>query len=452
MPLDETHDPSLKSWLESANDPATDFPLQNLPFGIGVIEGADMLPFPCVALGDQAVDLYALLEAGLLGGSDNDEESMEFEEFLGSPWTDPAAWTGVRSRLVELFSAGNTELKNDKKARTMALRPMKSVRMLLPADPVPNYTDFYASVHHATNVGRMFRPDNPLLPNYKWVPIGYHGRASSVVASGAEIVRPCGQTKADDAPGAAPTPPAFGPCKMLDYELEMGLIVGPGNRMGEPISIDEAREHLFGMVLLNDWSARDMQKWEYQPLGPFLAKNFATTISPWVVTSDALEPFRCPAAKRDASDPAPMDYLNDPADQASGAFDVQLEVFILTPKMRSAKREPHRLSRGNLKDLYWTPAQLIAHHTSNGCNMDPADLIGTGTVSGPTPESRGCLLELTWDAPGKPRVPVQLPEGESRTFLQDGDEIIFRAFCEKPGYRRIGFGECRGVIKPAPSA
>jgi fumarylacetoacetase len=449
MPLDETHDASLKSWIESANDPATDFPLQNLPFGIGLIEGADLGPFPCVALGDQVIDLFALLEAGLLVDSDDEDEMLEFEEFLGMPWTDPGAWSGVRARLVELFSAGNNELKNDKKARTLALRPMKSVRMLLPADPIPNYTDFYASIHHAKNVGSMFRPDNPLLPNYKWVPIGYHGRASSVVTSGTEIVRPKGQTKADDAPGASVTPPTFGPCKMLDYELEMGIIVGPGNAMGEPIGIDEARSQIFGMVLLNDWSARDMQKWEYQPLGPFLAKNFATTISPWVVSVEALEPFRCAAAKRDAGDPAPMDYLNDKDDQASGAFDIQMEVFIRTAKMREAKVPEHRLSKGNLKDLYWTPAQLLTHHTSNGCNMDPGDLIGTGTVSGPTAESRGCLLELTWDAPGKPRVPVQLPGGETRTFLQDGDEVIFRAFCEKPGFRRIGFGECRGMISAA---
>ncbi len=447
--LDETHDPDLKSWVESANDPRTDFPLQNLPFGVGVLEGTDLPPFPCVALGDQVVDLYAVLEAGLLGEAEDDQDAAEFEELLAAPWLDPGAWGGVRSRLVELFSHGNTELKNDRKARTLALRPMKSVRMLLPMDPPGNYTDFYASIHHATRVGSMFRPENPLLPNYKWVPIGYHGRASSVVVSGTEVVRPRGQIKADDPAGGPATPPVFGPSKMLDYELEMGLVAGLGSGLGEPVPIAEARDFLFGMVLLNDWSARDIQKWEYQPLGPFLAKNFATTISPWVVTADALRPFRCAAARREPGDPAPLDYLNDPYDQDFGAYDVTMEVYLLTERMRRAGAEPARLSTGNLRDLYWTPAQLIAHHTSNGCNLEAGDLLGTGTVSGPTPESRGCLLELTWDGPGRPRTPIQLPGGETRTFLQDGDEVIFRAFCEKPGFRRIGFGECRGIIRPA---
>ncbi|MBN8644943.1 MAG: fumarylacetoacetase [Planctomycetes bacterium] len=449
MPLDETHDVSLTSWLESANDPATDFPLQNLPFGIGVIEGADLGAFPCVALGDQCVDLFALMESGLLGEAEDDDSAAEFEDFLAAPWLDPQAWSGVRSRLVELFSSSNTELKNDRKARTLALRPMKSVRMLMPMDPVPNYTDFYASVHHATNVGRMFRPDNPLLPNYKWVPIGYHGRASSIVASGTPVVRPNGQTKSDDAPGAAPTPPSFGPCKMLDYELEMGLVIGPGTDLGHAVPIDEAWEQIFGMVLLNDWSARDVQKWEYQPLGPFLAKNFATSISPWVVTLDALEPFRTHAMKRDPGDPAPLPHLHDPYDQDFGAFDIRMEVLLQTAEMKKRSVAPHRLSLGNLKDLYWTPAQLVAHHTSNGCNLEPGDLMGTGTVSGPTPDSRGCLLELTWEGPGQPRKPIQLPTSESRTFLHDGDEVIFRAWCEREGFRRIGFGECRGVISPA---
>ncbi|MFM9958889.1 MAG: fumarylacetoacetase [Phycisphaerales bacterium] len=451
--LDETHDPDLKSWVDSANDPATDFPLQNMPFGVGLLEGSDQPPFPCVALGDQVVDLLAVLESGLLGEPEDEAEAAEMEEVLITPWVDSEAWGGIRSRLIELFSHGNTELKNDRKARMLALRPMKSVRMLLPMDPPANYTDFYASIHHATNVGRMFRPDQPLLPNYKWVPIGYHGRASSVVPSGMPVRRPYGQTKADDPAGGmgggATTPPEFGPCKMLDYELEMGLVAGIGNLLSEPITIDAAREFLFGMVLLNDWSARDIQKWEYQPLGPFLAKNFATTISPWVVTMDALKPFRCAAAKREAGDPAPLPYLNDPYDQDFGAYDIQMEAYIRTEAMRKKGVEAHRLSRGNLKDLYWTPGQLVTHHTSNGCNLEPGDLLGTGTVSGPTPESRGCLLELTWDGPGKPRVPIQLPGGETRTFLQDGDEVIFRAFCERPGFRRIGFGECRGEIVKA---
>ena len=448
MPLDETHDPSLQSWVESANDPSTDFPLQNLPFGFATLKGTQEPPFPCVALGDQVIDLFALLEAGFFETED-EEEAMELEAILVSPWIDPGTWMYVRHRLVEIFTKGNRELQSDKKTLMLALRPMKAVTMLMPIDPVPNYTDFYASVHHASNVGAMFRPDNPLLPNYKWVPIGYHGRASSIVVSGTPIVRPNGQTKADDGPCAAPTPPAFGPCKMLDYELEMGFFAGPGNAQGEPIAIGEARDHLFGMVLLNDWSARDMQKWEYQPLGPFLAKNFASTISPWVVTAEALEPFRVPVAPRPAGDPAPMGYLTDAEDQQSGAFDITMEVYLQTAQMREKNVAPALMSRGNLRDLYWSPAQLIAHHTSNGCNLEPGDLLGSGTVSGPAADSRGCLLELTWDAPGKPRKPVTLPTGETRTFLQDGDEVIFKAFCERSGVRRIGFGECRGRIEPA---
>ncbi len=291
----------------------------------------------------------------------------------------------------------------------------------------------------------MFRPDNALLPNYKWVPIGYHGRASSIVHSGTEIKRPSGQQAPPDA--SPKDPPAFGPSKMLDYELEVGCFIGPGNQLGEPISIKNARDHIVGLCLVNDWSARDIQKWEYQPLGPFLAKNFATTISPYIVTLDALEPFRCPAYARPEGDPRPLPYLADEQDQARGGFDIVLEVYLQSADMAKRNMAPHRLSSGRgFKDMYWTFAQMIAHHTSNGCNFQPGDLIASGTVSGPTPDSRGCLLELTWDGAGKPRKPIELPTGEKRTFLADGDTVIMKAFCEREGFRRIGFGECRGTI------
>jgi len=318
------------------------------------------------------------------------------------------------------------------------LVPQATAEMLLPAR-IGDYTDFYASIYHATNVGRLFRPDNPLLPNYKYVPIGYHGRASSLLVSEAEVRRPHGQTKAPDA--AAPT---FGPSRLLDYELEMGFFVGRGNARGEAIPISEAEDHLFGLCLVNDWSARDMQAWEYQPLGPFLAKNFATTLSPWIVTLDALEPFRIPALARSEGDPVPLPYLNDPRDQAQGGFDIQLEVSILTGQMRAAQEAPAVVSRGNLKYLYWTLAQMLTHHASNGCPLEPGDLMASGTVSGPEAGSFGCLLEITQ----RGAHPLTLPNGEQRKFLQDGDEVIFRGWCEKPGHRRIGFGECRGRVLP----
>jgi fumarylacetoacetase len=323
-----------------------------------------------------------------------------------------------------------------------------------------NYTDFYASIHHARTVGSMFRPDNPLLPNYKHVPIGYHGRASSITFSGQDIRRPRGQFAPPDSdPGAGP---GFGPCKMLDYELELGMIVGVGNRMGEPVAIAEAARHFLGFCLVNDWSARDIQKWEYQPLGPFLAKNFATTVSPFIVTSEALAPFRAPAFERPAGDPKPLPYLLDDADQAAGAIDLTLEVHLRTAQMESKGLPAQRISSSRaLKDLYWTPAQLLAHHTSNGCNLLPGDLLASGTVSGEAPSERGCLLELTWSGwgpagngePAKPlpRRPIELPTGEKRTFLEDGDEVIFRGYAQRDGFRRIGLGECRGRIVAAES-
>jgi fumarylacetoacetase len=311
-----------------------------------------------------------------------------------------------------------------------------NLEMLVPA-AVGDYTDFYASIHHATNVGSMFRPDNPLLPNYKYVPIGYHGRASSIVASGSQVVRPSGQAKGD-----ADAEPTFGPSRRLDYELEVGVFIGSGNRLGHSIPLAVAEERMFGLCLVNDWSARDLQSWEYQPLGPFLAKNFATTVSPWVVTMDALAPFRAPAFTRANGDPRPLPYLDSPANEAEGGIDVQLEVWIRSERMRQERVDPVRLSRVRFTEMYWTLAQLVTHHASNGCNLTPGDLIASGTVSGAARDSRGCLLELAW----RGAEPVTLPTGEERRFLEDGDEVIFRGFCEREGFARIGFGECRGTV------
>ncbi|MCC6677167.1 MAG: fumarylacetoacetase [Phycisphaerales bacterium] len=447
-----TLDPNLKSWVESANDPACDFPIQNLALGAFEAQhDGHSHGHLCVAIGDQLLDVSMLAEAGYF------TEQERIDQALYAPyWTgftqQPELMAGLRERLQEFLRAdAPSGGQATRRLRTKALRPISETPMLPPV-PIFNYTDFYASVHHATTVGAMFRPDNPLLPNYKHVPIGYHGRASSIVVSGTPIRRPAGQQSPPDADPKAG--PSFGPCKLLDYELELGCLIGPGNDLGEPVAISEARRQIFGLCLLNDWSARDIQKWEYQPLGPFLAKNFASTISPLVVTADALEPFRRAVEPRPEGDPRPLPYLSDEEDQRSGAFDITLEVHLLTEEMEKRGMGPARLSRGNAKDLYWTFAQMIAHHTSNGCNLQPGDLLGSGTISGTSPDSRGCLLELTWDGAGpdgkpKPRRPVQLPTGETRTFLQDGDTVIFRAFCEREGCRRIGFGDCRGKIIPA---
>ena len=312
--------------------------------------------------------------------------------------------------------------------------------MALPA-AVGDYTDFYASVSHATNVGSMMRPDNPLLPNYKWVPIGYHGRSSSLVVSGTAVRRPIGQSSAD-----GKGPPIVAPTARLDYEAEVGFLIGQGNAQGEPVAMAHAEEMIFGVCLLNDWSARDIQAWEYQPLGPFLSKNFATTLSPWVVTLEALEPFRAPAPSRPTGDPAPLPYLDSRKNAEAGAVAVTVEVYLSSARMRETGLAPLRLSRASAADLYWTPAQLLAHHTSNGCNLQPGDLLATGTISGPAKESRGCMLELTW----RGAEPLALPGGETRKFLEDGDEVIMRGYCERDGAVRIGFGECRGVVVRNP--
>lgn len=396
--IDRTHDPKLRSWVESANRPGCDFPIQNLPLGVFVPNGETKSRLG-VAVGDAILDLCDWLPGDALNG------------YFALPATQRR---DLRNELSRALESGAT-------ARPLVNQA--DCTMLLPA-VVGDYTDFYASLHHATNVGRMFRPDNPLLPNYKHVPIAYHGRSSSLVVSGTPVRRPCGQLGEGK----------FGPTRELDYEVELGVFLGPGNRLGEPIPIEQAHEHIAGVCLLNDWSARDVQRWEYQPLGPFLAKNFATSISPWVVTMEALEPFRTAAPPHDVPI---LPYLQE---AGAGAFAITIEAWLKTKAMTEAVR----LSRASFQDMYWTMGQMVAHHTSNGCPLRPGDVIGTGTISGPEKSNRGCLLELTW----KGTEPLALPNGETRTFLVDGDELTLTAFCEREGFARIGFGSCRGAIIP----
>ncbi len=442
---DPTLDPSLRSWVESANDPASDFPIQNLPLCSFMAEhDGHTHGHLGVLIGDQVLDVGVLAAAGMF-----DEDDFLAEALHTPAWNfvanQPECWGRLRTHLQDLLRADRHFGQQLRRARQKALRPIAETEFLCPM-VIGDYTDFYASKHHATNVGSMFRPDSPLLPNYTHVPIGYHGRASTILASGAPVRRPRGQTKPDDAPA-----PTFGPCRMLDYELEIGVFIGAGNELGEPIPIGGVREQMFGLCLVNDWSARDIQKWEYQPLGPFLAKNFATTISPCIVTSAALEPFRIPGPERSADDPRPLDYL---ATDEPWGYDITVEAWLASAQMREQGRAPIMLSRGSFRHMYWTLAQMIVHHASNGCRLVSGDLLASGTISGPEKSSRGCLLELTWDGIGpdgkpRPRSAIQLPTGENRTFLADGDEVILKAYCEREGFRRIGFGECRGIIQPA---
>ena len=441
--MTDANDPSLTSWVASAQAPGTDFPVQNLPFGVFRRLGTGETPRAGVAVGDQVLDLPACLAEGMLHDVADSpaaaacaQPSLNELMSLGRPQV-----TALRQAVSEALRAGASPTRRDRDRAERVLVPQSDAELFVPAE-VGDYTDFYASVHHATNVGAMFRPDQPLLPNYKWVPIGYHGRASSLVPGGAPVRRPSGQRKAP-----AESSPAFGPSRMLDYELELGAFVGPGTPLGGRLGAAEAEAHLFGLCLVNDWSARDLQAWEYQPLGPFLAKSFATTVSPWVVTLDALEPFRAPAAARPEGDPAPLPYLLSPVDQARGAFDVTVEAWLRTPAMREAGAPAVRLSRGSFRDMYWTVGQLLTHHASNGCNLRPGDLLASGTISGPSRESLGCLLEIT----RRGAEPLRLPNGESRAFLEDGDEVVLRGYCERPGAVRIGFGECAGVVLPAPA-
>ena len=414
-------DPALQSWVESANTPDTDFPIQNLPFGR--FRRGEGEPWRIgVAIGDQVVDLET---AGLYPHQDM-KQLMRISPFERR---------ALRNALVDGLQHGSGE-----RARLeTALVPQSQVQMGLPCE-IGDYTDFYVGIHHATAVGKQFRPDAPLLPNYKWVPIGYHGRASTIDVSGSSFHRPVGQTKAPDAQG-----PVVQPSARLDFELELGIFIGRSNPQGEPIAIDAAEDHVFGLALFNDWSARDIQAWEYQPLGPFLSKNFASTVSPWIVSLDALEPFRRPW-QRAEGDPRPLPYLDGAQNSARGAFDVQLEVWLQTAEMAKAGHRGDCISRSGFADAaYWTVAQLVAHHTVNGCRLESGDLFGSGTLSGPLPEQAGSLLELS--AGGKQ--PIALSNGETRTFLQDGDTVVLRGFCEHEGARRIGFGDCRGTVLPA---
>jgi fumarylacetoacetase len=429
--MNETHDPAARSWVESANLPGTDFPIQNLP--LGVFDRGKALTCIGVAIGDQIFDLSSAAENDCVPGIDEITNEALMDEPLNLLMAlGRERWGALRKSVFHLLREGSESRADIEKC----LVKQADVRMLLPA-VIGDYTDFYASIYHATNVGSMFRPDNPLMPNYKHIPIGYHGRASSIVPSGTPIHRPSGQLKPPDA-----EKPTFGPSKRLDYEMEVGAFIGGGTELGHAIPIKDAEEYIFGLCLLNDWSARDVQAWEYQPLGPFLAKSFATTISPWIVTLEALAPFRTAAFKRGDGDPSPLPYLSDEKNEQSGGIDITLEVLIATKKMREQNMAPHRISRGNFRDMYWTVAQFIAHHTSNGCNLQPGDLLASGTVSGREKESRGSLLEMSWGG----KEPIELPGGEKRTFLEDGDEIIMRGYCEREGAARIGFGECRGVI------
>jgi fumarylacetoacetase len=428
--IDETHDLARHSWVQSA-DGHPEFPIQNLPLGIFAPPGE--APRAGTAIGDRMLDLRALAASGLLRADAADAlAGATLNALFASP---PDLRRDLRRRLSALLYD-----ERQRAAVEPFLHDAAMCAMHLPA-AIGDYTDFYVGIHHAGNVGRQFRPDNPLLPNYKHVPIGYHGRASSVRPSGVPVVRPRGQTKGPDAEG-----PQFGPTSRLDYELELGVWIGAGNALGSPIPIAEAPDHIVGLCLLNDWSARDVQAWEYQPLGPFLAKSFHTTVSPWVVTAEALAPFRIPQSPRPDGDPRPLNYLWDDADQAAGAFAIRLEASLSTERMRQAGLPAQRLSATEARHMYWTVAQILTHHASNGCNLRPGDLLGTGTISGPTLGEVGSLLELA--AGGS--APISLPGGETRAFLEDGDEVVFTAKATAPGRVAIGFGDCRARILPVP--
>jgi fumarylacetoacetase len=433
--MNETHEPLLRSWVDSANTPGHDFPIQNLPFGVFRRAGS-VLPFRGgVAIGDWIVDLAAACDRGA------------FEALA-----DQAARLGARPLLNDLMAAGNPMSSALRLALSRALRqgspqrsalepallPQTEAEHALPAR-IGDYTDFYTSIYHATAVGKLLRPDQPLLPNYRWLPVGYHGRCSSIALSGQQFYRPLGQRLA-----AQTQQPTLERSERLDYELELGVFVGAGNLLGTRIGIDRAESHVFGLCLLNDWSARDLQAWEYQPLGPFLGKNFATTISPWIITLEALEPYRVPWS-REANEPQPLPYLDSALMRGAGAIDIQLEAWIETASMRAAGQAATRLSHTSFRHAYWNIAQMVAHHTINGCNLQAGDLLGTGTQSGPSPQEAGSLLEFSRGG----RQPLQLPNGEQRSFLEDGDAIILRGYCERAGAARIGLGEVRGRVLPA---
>ena len=433
--INETHNINLTSWVESANVDNCDFPIQNLPFAEFRRKGSDEAFRGGVAIGDQVIDLAKLNKLNVLTGDAKtaadaaNEATLNTFMGLGKQY-----WSALRLALSKALRAGSEH----QQALSDTLVAQSDIEYSLPCR-IGDYTDFYTSIYHATAVGSLFRPDNPLLPNYKWVPIGYHGRSSSIDVSGQTFHRPKGQTKAPDA-----EVPSFGPCKRLDYELELGIYLGKGNALGDAIAIENAENHVFGFCVFNDWSARDLQAWEYQPLGPFLAKNFASTVSPWIVTTEALAPYRT-SWTRDENDPQPMDYLESKANRDQGAFDIQMDVRIQTQKMRSEGHNPTRVSTSSFKHSYWTVAQMVTHHTVNGCNFMPGDMLGSGTQSGPTHEEAGSLLELSRGGKEK----ITLSNGEQRSFLEDGDNVIMRGWCEKEGYARIGFGSVESTVLPA---
>ena len=433
--LNETHDPSLSSWVASANQPDCEFPIQNLPFPSFRLAGSSDTFRGGVAIGDQIVCLLGLSKSGLLTGLAQEAcaaaAQSTLNAFMAMGNEASSALRLALSRLLRSGSEAESVLQS-------SMLPQDKAEYQLPCQ-IGDYTDFYTSVHHATNVGKQFRPDNPLLPNYKWIPIGYHGRASSIDVSGQTFHRPNGQLKALDA-----DVPKLGPCKRLDLELEMGIFIGAGNTLGSPVGIDDAESHVFGLCLFNDWSARDMQAWEYQPLGPFLAKNFASTISPWLVTMEALVPFRS-SYSHPADDPQPLPYLSSQQNSEQGGLDIDIQVLIQTQKMRDEGQPAEQISSSNFNHSYWTVAQMVTHHTVNGCNLQAGDLFGSGTQSGPKPEEAGSLLELTLGG----KQPITLSNGETRTFIEDGDTIILRGYCQREGTARIGFGEVAGTVLPA---
>ncbi len=433
--LNQTHNPDLTSWVESANAENTDFPIQNLPFAIFRRAGSSEDFRGGVAIGDQVLDLAAARKSDAFSGLAQAAlavcDAPELNAFMAMG---KEAWSALRLALSHALASGSED--QDKLAA--CLISQDEVEYSMPCR-IGDYTDFYTSIYHATSVGKLFRPDNPLLPNYKWLPIGYHGRSSSIEVSGQTFRRPKGQLKAPDA-----DKPVFAPCKRMDYEMEVGIFIGKGNDLGDAISMDDAEDHVFGMCLFNDWSARDLQAWEYQPLGPFLAKNFASTVSPWIVTTEALAPFKT-SWTREETDPQPLDYLESENNRAAGAFDIQLEVQLETEKMRSEGQPASHMSLSSFRHSYWTVAQMVAHHTVNGCNLQPGDMLGSGTQSGPTPEEAGSMLELSNGG----KQSIELDNGETRTFLEDGDCVIMRGWCQKDGAVRIGFGEVAATVVAA---
>lgn len=433
--LNETHNPALTSWVESANTGKSDFPIQNLPFASFKRTGSTEVFRGGVAIGDKVVDLKALFLLNTFTG----DAQLALEKCAETQLNSFMAmgkqyWSALRLALSNALQVGSSS----QSALESCLIDMSDVQYSLPCQ-IGDYTDFYTSIHHATSVGKLFRPDNPLLPNYKWVPIGYHGRSSSIDVSGQAFKRPKGQLKAPDAEA-----PVFAACKRMDYEMEVGIYIGNGNALGETISMDNAEDHVFGMCLFNDWSARDLQAWEYQPLGPFLAKNFASTVSPWIVTTEALAPFKT-SWTRDEQDPQPLAYLESDANRAGGAFDIQLAVMLETQKMRDDGENPSQLSLSSFKHSYWTVAQMVAHHTINGCNLKAGDMFGSGTQSGPTHEESGSMLELSCGG----KQSISLANGEKRTFLEDGDNVIMKGWCQAEGAVSIGFGEVTGMVLAA---